>query len=125
MGEVQTYRDLVAWQLGMRLAREIYRTTSQMPKSEQFGLANQMRRAAVSIPSNIAEGYARGTTLDYLKHLRLARGSLAELQTQLELSIGLEMVVNTRAVSDTLAEADRVLQGLIKSVEKKAGIRSE
>ncbi len=123
MGEIQTYRDLVAWQLGMRLAREAYRMTSQMPKSEQFGLVSQMRRAAVSVPSNIAEGYARGTTLEYLKHLRVARGSLAELDTQLELSISLELVANTKAMSDTLVEADRVLQGLIKGVERKAGFR--
>src|SRR5262245_3618122 len=86
-GAIQTFRDLIAWQKAMNLAKEIYRLTKAMPASEQFGLTNQMRRAAVSIPSNIAEGYARQSTRDYLKYLRTARGSLAELSTQYELAI--------------------------------------
>jgi four helix bundle protein len=77
VAQIRTYRELIAWQLGMRLAQMVYLATGRMPRSEQFGLVNQMRRAAVSIPSNIAEGYARASTLDYLKHLRIARGSLA------------------------------------------------
>jgi four helix bundle protein len=76
-----------------------------------------MRRAAVSVPSNIAEGYARQSTLDYLKHLRIARGYLAELSTQFDLSIDLEMLTPTKTISDLLSELDRVLQGLIRSIE--------
>jgi four helix bundle protein len=90
-----------------------------MPNSEQFGLTNQMRRAAVSIPSNIAEGYARYSTADYLKFLRTARGSLAELSTQFELSMELKMLPPTPKVTDLLAETDRVLQGLIRSLGTK------
>ncbi|MGD0540623.1 MAG: four helix bundle protein [Tepidisphaeraceae bacterium] len=119
MTRIRTHRDLIAWQLGMRLAQMIYQVTRQMPQSEQFGLVNQMRRAAVSVPSNIAEGYARQSTADYLKHLRIARGSLAELSTQFELSVELKMLIQTQIVADLLAEADRVLQGLIRSLEKK------
>ena len=119
MGLIRTYRDLIAWQLGMKLAKLIYRITRQMPKAEQFGLTNQMRRAAVSVPSNIAEGYARQSTADYLKYLRISRGSLAELSTQYELSIGLEMLKHDPKVADLLAEEDRVLQGLIRSLERK------
>ena len=119
MAKIRTFRDLIAWQLGMRLAKAIYQVTQLMPKSEQFGLTNQMRRAAVSIPSNIAEGYARQSRLDYIKFLRIARGSLAELSTQFKLSIELEMLTRVKEVTDLLMEEDRVLQGLIRSLELK------
>src|SRR5579863_9602700 len=109
MGVIQSYRDLVAWQLGMKLAKGIYVATKRMPSSEQFALTNQMRRAVVSIPSNIAEGYARHSRLDYLKHLRIARGSLAELSTQLELACELEMLPQSKPLSDLVTELDRVL----------------
>jgi four helix bundle protein len=107
----------------MELVRSVYRCTSRMPESERFGLTNQMRRAAVSIPSNITEGYARQTTADYLKFLRMARGSLAELSTQVELAIGIQMLCENRDVGDLLAETDRVLQGLIRSLEQKLSRR--
>ena len=91
--KIKTYRDLIAWQRAMELVRLLYQVTARMPESERFGLTNQMRRAAVSIPSNIAEGYARQTTLDYIKFLRTARGSLAELATQVEIAIAIKMFV--------------------------------
>ena len=119
MTAIRTHRDLIAWQLGMRLARAIYQISQRMPKSEQFGLTHQMRRAVVSVPSNIAEGYARQSTADYLRCLRIARGSLAEVATQFELSIDLKMLGPAKAVTDLLAETDRVLQGLIRGIEKK------
>jgi four helix bundle protein len=122
MSVIRTYRDLVAWSLGMKLARAIYKATQQMPKSELFGLTNQMRRAVVSIPSNIAEGYCRQSTADYLKYLRIARGSLGELSTQVELSMDLKMLDPNRQVSDLMAEEDRVLQGLIRSLERKKSV---
>jgi four helix bundle protein len=81
MAAVRTYRDLVAWQKAMDLVTLIYRESAVMPDSERFGLTNQMRRSAVSIPSNIAEGHGRQSRADYLKHLRIARGSLGELAT--------------------------------------------
>ena len=121
MTRIRTYRDLIAWQLGMKLARTTYQATQQMPKLEQFGLVSQMRRAAVSIPSNIAEGYARQSTADYLKYLRIARGSLAELSTQFELAVELKMLTQIPEVLLLLAEEDRVLQGLIRSLEAKKG----
>jgi four helix bundle protein len=117
MSEIQTFRDLVAWQLGMELARTLYRLTTQMPRSEQFGLTNQMRRAAVSIPSNIAEGYARQSLPDYLKFLRTARGSWAELSTQFELTTDLQMLKPDQRFLGLMQEEDRVLQGLIRSLE--------
>ena len=119
MPDIRTYRDLIAWQRAMQLVRFVYAATNAMPDSERFGLTDQMRRAAVSIPSNIAEGYARQTTADYIKFLRTARGSLAELSTQLEIAISLDLLKNNPEVSDTLAETDRVLQGLIRSLDAK------
>jgi len=116
---IKTYRDLIAWQLGMRLAQKVYEETRRMPGSEQFGLTNQMRRGAVSIPSNIAEGYCRQSTLDYLKFLRIARGSLAEVSTQRELAVNLKMLTMNPKFQDLLSETDRVLQGLIRSLQKK------
>src|SRR4051794_18481036 len=84
---VRTFRDLIAWQRGMELARVLYSATVRMPPKEQFGLTNQMRRAAVSIPSNIAEGHARQSRQEYIRFLKMSRGSLAELSTQVELAI--------------------------------------
>ena len=83
---VLNYRDLRVWQAGMDLAEDVYRLTQPFPQRETYGLAAQMRKAAVSIPSNIAEGHTKETTRDYLYHISSAQGSLAELQTQIELS---------------------------------------
>jgi four helix bundle protein len=101
----------------MRLAKNTYEITRSMPKTEQFGLTSQMRRAAVSIPSNIAEGYARQSRVDYIKFLKIARGSLAELSTQYELSIELKLLDPIQATTNLMDETDRVLQGLIRSLQ--------
>jgi four helix bundle protein len=118
MAIIRTHRDLIAWQKGMALSKAVYRATTHMPSSEQFGLTSQMRRAAVSVPSNIAEGYALESRRAYLKHLRIARGSLAELSPQWELAVDLEMLRQSTHILDLLAEADRVLQGLIRAVRE-------
>lgn len=83
---VKNYRDLVVWQLGVRLAKEIYALTTKFPRHEIYGLADQLRRASVSVPSNIAEGQARRSVADFRRYLFIALGSLAELDTQLVLS---------------------------------------
>ena len=119
MGQIKTFRDLIAWQRAMALAQTVYWATVRMPDVERFGLTNQMRRAAVSVPSNIAEGYARQSTTDYIRYLRVARGSLAELTTQLELATSLDMLPADQQTVDLLNETDRVLQGLIRSLEQK------
>ena len=123
MEKIKTYRDLIAWQRAMELVRMLYQVTARMPESERFGLTNQMRRAAVSIPSNIAEGYARQTTLDYIKFLRTARGSLAELATQVEIAIAIKMLAPHPQLKALLDEVDRILQGLIRSLEAKRKTR--
>jgi four helix bundle protein len=117
MMKIKTYRDLIAWQKARMLVKEIYLITAQMPNTERFGLMMQMRRAEVSIPSNIAEGYARQSRSDYVRFLRMARGSLAELQTQLIVSEDLRYVEVPKRLGDLIAETDRVLQGLIRSLE--------
>jgi four helix bundle protein len=119
MAKVRTFRELVAWQKAMTLAKFIYRATTQMPREEQFGLTNQMRRAAVSVPSNIAEGFGRQSRLDLIKFLRVARGSLNELSTQIELALELNMLRANQEIAETILEVDRVLQGLIRSLERK------
>ena len=119
MANVKTFRDLIAWQKGMSLARMVYQQTRKMPKVEQFGLTLQMRRAAVSVPSNIAEGFGRESTADMLKFLRISRGSLNELSTQYELATSLQMITADQSLLNMTLETDRVLQGLIKSLEKK------
>ena len=87
-----SYKDLIVWQKGISLAKLVYDLTRGFPIEEKFGIVAQMRRAAISIPSNIAEGYGRQSLMDYLRFLRTARGSLAELDTQLELAIELRFV---------------------------------
>ena len=122
MERVRTFRDLIAWQKAMALARVVYRVTGGMPESEKFGLVNQMRRAAVSVPSNIAEGHARQSRADYLKFLRVARGSLAELSTQAELAVTLRLIAPAPELVALMEETDRVLQGLIRGLERKAAV---
>jgi four helix bundle protein len=119
MARVNTFRDLVAWRKGMELARRVYAATSQMPKTEQVGLTLQIRRAVISIPSNIAEGFGRQSRLELLKFLRIARGSLNEVSTQIQLAYELDMLTNNEQINPMIAETDRVLQGLIRSLERK------
>jgi four helix bundle protein len=83
MPKVTSYRDLTVWQKGMELVHSTYRLTTRFPTAEQFGLVAQLRRAAVSVPSNIAEGFGRQATGEYRHHLSVARGSVLELETQL------------------------------------------
>ena len=84
--QVSGFRDLRVWQGGMDLVEQVYRLTREFPEHERYGLVSQMQRAAVSVPSNIAEGHTRDSSKDYLRHLSIARASLAELQTQLEIA---------------------------------------
>ena len=102
-------------------ASEVYLLTASFPVGERFGLVSQMGRAAVSIPSNIAEGYGSSTTQDYLKFLRIARGSAYELETQLVLAVDLGLCDDARArrVAGLPQEVIRVLQGLVTALERR------
>ena len=112
------YRDLVAWQKAMDLTERVYRCTSDFPMEERYGLTSQMRRAATSIPSNIAEGQGRRSTDDeFIRFLRIALGSLCELETQLELSVRLKIMSAEQlsALRPASEEVGRLLNGLIRS----------
>ena len=113
-----SYRDLVAWQKSMKLAKLIYKATASFPSDERFGLTAQMRRAAVSIPSNIAEGQARFSKREFQHFLRNAKGSLAELETQITLAAELEFL-KAEAAKELLRVCDeigRILAGLLASL---------
>ena len=96
--QIKSFRDLRVWQAGIDLVRNVYELTSKFPRSEVYGLASQMQRAAVSIPSNIAEGHARESTKEYLHHLSIAQASLAELETQLEIAKQLNYISAEEAI---------------------------
>ena len=117
--KVKTYRDLKVWQRGMDLAKLIYRETASMPKAEMFGLTSQMRRAATSIPMNIAEGFGKHTRPELLRGLRLATGSLFELMTAWELTVSLELLKPCPEIIASMAELDRMVSAMIKKLEAK------
>lgn len=118
---VDSFRDLRVWQEGIGLVADGYRVTRTFPTDERFGLVNQMRRAAVSIPANIAEGWGRQSTKDYLRFLAIANGSLAELETHIEVATVLGFLSNkTRA--DLYEDTDRIgrmLNRLRQSLKSK------
>ena len=121
MMAIHSFRDLRVWQAGMELVQRIYQVTQAMPPSEIYGLTNQMRRAAVSIPSNIAEGHTREHTKEYLHHLSIAQASLAELQTQLEIAERLLYLPHDQ-VSPILEQCialSRQLYALRNSIQQK------
>ena len=118
---VQHYRQLEVWQLGMELAEKCYLATTNFPKQELFGLVSQIRRAAVSIPANIAEGQGREHTKEFLNHLSIARGSLTELETHLLLScrVGLLGQAELEPLLGLTDRISRMLSGLRKALEKR------
>ena len=118
---MQTFRDLIVWQRSVELVTEIYRLTKAFPKEETFGLTSQMRRAAVSIPANISEGYARKHRKEYLQFLRIAFGSGAEIETFLVLAGKLEFVPpkDLRRSEELLSETMRMLNKMISSLVAK------
>jgi four helix bundle protein len=114
----QGFRDLVVWQKAMQLTAAVYRLTQQFPREEQYGLTSQIRRAAVSIPSNIAEGQGRLNTGEFRQFLGVARGSNFEVQTQLELEHVLKFC-DSKVLDEALGlshEVGRMLHGLIDSL---------
>jgi len=114
---VESFKELVVWQRSMELAKEIYKVTEKFPKSEQYGLSSQMRRAAVSIPSNIAEGKKRRTRKDFTQFLRIAAGSAAELETQVTLSKEFFKEINFKDTETLLEETQKMLTTMIKKLE--------
>jgi four helix bundle protein len=114
----ESYRELKVWQRAIQLTVAVYTLTSDFPSSEQFGLTNQLRRASVSVASNIAEGYGRNTRGEYMQFLGHARGSICEVQTQLEISMQLGFSRETsRAIANDLSEeVSRMLVAMMKKL---------
>jgi four helix bundle protein len=114
------YRDLQAWQKAMLLAKAVYRETEDLPSNERYGLQSQMRRAAISIPSNIAEGHGRLNDGHFRQFLAVSRGSLFELQTQLELAGDLSLLnlQSAKALIKQCEEVARLINGLLAVLRK-------
>jgi four helix bundle protein len=113
------FRELIAWQKAMQPARKVYALTAEFPKSEQFGLVSQMRRCSVSVPSNIAEGHGRLTDRGFRVFLGQARGSLFELETQLQLASDIHYCSadDAQTLMDDCNEVARIINGLLKKLE--------
>jgi len=118
----QTYKDLIAWQKAMELITRIYEMTRAFPREELYGLTSQLRRAAVSVPSNIAEGQARYSHAEFHHFLRNAKGSLAEVETQIQIACNLKCTSEERknALLEATAELGKILNALLDSVKKRA-----
>jgi four helix bundle protein len=115
---LQSFKDLAAWQKSMDLTVAVYDATKRFPPDERFGLTNQVRRAAFSVPSNIAEGQGRGPTNDFIRFLTIARGSLQEVDTQLILATRLGFLSDDayRPISSLLTDVAKLIHGLIRSI---------
>jgi four helix bundle protein len=118
----QNYKDLVVWQKGIELAELIYQLTAKFPAEEKFGFVSRMRRAAISIPSNIAEGQARHTTGEFIQFISHAEGSVAELNTQLILAVELGFSASdaTASAVKLIEDLRRMLNGLRRKLRKIA-----
>jgi four helix bundle protein len=117
----QHYKDLIAWQKAMELVEAVYQVTEDFPKREVYSLTDQLRRAAVSIPSNIAEGQAHFSNREFIHYLRHSRGSLAELETQVLIALRLHYLPEATAIPilKSADELGRILSGLINSLKDK------
>lgn len=118
---MNSFRELIVWQKSMNLVTNIYLVTSSFPKSEQFGLTSQIKRSAISIPSNIAEGFGRNSKNEFVRFLQISMGSLFELQTQLEISSNLGYLAKNKfnELHDNSIEIEKMLKALIKSIKNK------
>ena len=118
---METHKDLRVWQQSIEMVTSIYLMTQSFPKEEIFGLTSQLRRASVSVPSNIAEGYARGSNKEKLHFLRISSGSISEVETQLMLSLNLGYIDQKKfdELSETITSVWKQLNSLISSIKKQ------
>lgn len=116
------HKSLEVWKKSVELVRDVYSLTEKFPRSEMYSLTDQMRRAVISIPSNIAEGAARSTKKEFIQFLHIAQGSLSELDTQFEVAVALSYLttINTEPVTQRMDEIDKMLTGLIKSLQRNS-----
>ena len=118
MSTIKSYKDLLVWQKGIVIVNEIYLLCTDLPKDEMYGLQSQMKRASISIPSNIAEGYGRNYTQNYIQFLRMARGSLLELETQIIISKELGFIKTDKfnQIINLITEENKMLNAFIKAI---------
>lgn len=128
MKTVTSHKDMLVWQRSVALASKIYAATGKLAKHERSGLSTQMRRSAVSVASNIAEGAGRTGRVEYLRFLNIARGSLCELETQVFITNNLSLIERELHIEEDVAEVGRLLTALIRKLREQrgsiAGIRS-
>jgi len=119
--KVESFKDLIIWQKGIELVNDFYKVTKHFPKEELYGLTSQIRRAAISIPANIAEGWGRGTTKNYVQFLEISRGSLYELETLIIISNNLTYLNkdDSSEIENKIFEIGRMLNALITKLESK------
>jgi four helix bundle protein len=115
--QIKSYKDLLIWQKGISLVKSVYTLTAFFPEEEKFGLISQLRRCAVSVPSNIAEGWGRETQPSYAHFLRIARGSLLELETQIIISKELGFSDNVAEILLMIEEESKMLNSLLKKID--------
>ncbi|NEO98252.1 MAG: four helix bundle protein [Symploca sp. SIO2E9] len=120
MSDINNFKDLKIWQTGMYIAEKCYFLTKIFPKDELYGMVQQIRRAAVSIPANIAEGYGRRSTAEYIRFLNIAQGSINELETHIILSsrVGLSKPTDIEFIISLLTQESRMIIALIKKLKK-------
>jgi len=118
---VRTYRDLKVWQKSCDLVTDVYKLSNKLPKEELYGLTSQLRRAVISVPSNIAEGHARKSTKEFINFLSITSGSLAEVETQLILSVNLKYLLenDVMPIKNKIIEIEKILFSLKKSLKQK------
>ena len=118
--KIASYKDLLVWQKAITIVKEAYLLSKALPEDERFGLISQMRRCSVSIASNIAEGWGRNSTKSYIQFLRIARGSLMELETQLIICKELSYIKNENynKITSLIVEESKMLNALIKAINK-------
>ena len=121
MASVKSFRELLVWQKSMDLAEACYRVSRHFPREEQWVLGRELRKSCISVPSNIAEGYGRHSTAEYIHHLRFSNGSNNEIQTQVELARRTEIITlkEASALITAAEEIGRMLHGLIASLERR------
>lgn len=123
---IRSFKDLIVWQKAYQLCLDVYKATKFFPKEERYGLTSQIRRAAVSVPSNIAEGHGRKSKAEYIQFLYIAYGSICELETQVLLADDLNFTKDEslRKVHDSLGDVERMLKRLIKSLKPSQSLGS-
>ncbi len=120
MGKIKSYKDLLIWQKGIEITEKVYSITNDFPTEELFSLTNQVKRASVSIPSNIAEGFGRNSTKSYLNFLKIFRGSLYELETQLIIAEKLNYTTDSellQSIYDLISEEGKMINSYMNKIE--------